>query len=662
MECPPVRCASLCAQVWMLLGLLSGVAAAQTAGQGQDLAGMSLQDLMAVEVSTASKFPQTVKEAPASITVITAEEMRRFGHRTLAGALRSVRGFYSTYDRNYSYVGTRGFARPGDYNTRILLLIDGHRINDGVYDMAPLGTDFLFDVSLIDRIEVIRGPGSSLYGTNALFAVINVITKTGGGRRGVQADLQGGSLSTFGATGSYGRVFGDGREVLLAGSTYRSAGQHRIHVPEFDEAGSQAVAIDLDDDEASSLFGSLSAGRFSFRGGAVHRVKQVPTASFGTVFGDDRESTDDDRAFVNAVYDGPLGRGWMGTARLAYDYYGYQGAYPTVDGDAVTLFTDDSSSHAVTGELTARRRVGRFHLFTAGAEARRDLHNHQTASDSAGKYLDVDVPVTKGGVYIQDEIRPVSWLLLNAGLRLDRFSGFGTRVTPRAGVVLLPRPRTAIKLLHGRAYRAPNPYERYYYTAVPERGLALRPEQIQSSELVWEESLSNHVRMTVTAFRYDVEQIIEQRATSNSDIYFENAGHTRGHGFEAEAEARLDTGVVARASHTFARVRDRASDQAVSNSPRNLTTVSLQVPVSRLVIAAEGQYVGDRLALDGSVIEGFFAPKITVTSPTNSRVVFGLSVYNALNRSYADPGAEEHLQPSIRQDGRTVQLRVHVRF
>ena len=109
--------------------------------------------------------------------------------------LRGVRGFYTTYDRNYSYIGVRGFARPGDYNTRVLLLIDGHRVNDGVYDMAPMGTDFLFDISLIDRIEVIRGPGSSLYGTNALFGVINVITKSGASRKGAQAEVVGGSLS-----------------------------------------------------------------------------------------------------------------------------------------------------------------------------------------------------------------------------------------------------------------------------------------------------------------------------------------------------------------------------------------------------------------------------------------------------------------------------------
>ncbi len=227
--------------------MTAAAATAQTP-RPPDVATMSLQDLLGVEVvSTASKFPQEVREAPASITVITADEIRRYGHRTLADTLRSVRGFYTTYDRNYSYVGMRGFARPGDYNTRILLLLDGHRLNDGIYDMAPIGPDFPIDLSLIDRIEVIRGPGSSLYGTSAFFAVINVVTRTGASREGLQVETQVGSLKTGGVTASFGRLFGNGREFLVGGSTSRSPGQASLHFPEFDaDVPGSGLAIDLD--------------------------------------------------------------------------------------------------------------------------------------------------------------------------------------------------------------------------------------------------------------------------------------------------------------------------------------------------------------------------------------------------------------------------------
>src|SRR6185295_4844201 len=112
--------------------------------------------------------------------IVTADEIKKFGHRTLAEVLRSVRGIYVTYDRNYANFGIRGFDRPGDFNTRVLLLVDGHRMNDNLYDSALLGSEATLDLDLIDRVEVIRGPSSSIYGNSAFFGVINIITRRGG--------------------------------------------------------------------------------------------------------------------------------------------------------------------------------------------------------------------------------------------------------------------------------------------------------------------------------------------------------------------------------------------------------------------------------------------------------------------------------------------------
>src|ERR1700734_3596037 len=142
----------------------------------------SLEELMAIKIDTvygASGFMQKVTEAPASITIITSEEIQKHGYRTLADILRNVRGFYVTYDRNYSYLGVRGFGLPGEYNNSIALLVDGHRLNDDIFDAALIGTEFPIDVDMIDRKEVIRGPNSSLYIASAFLGVINVITKRG---------------------------------------------------------------------------------------------------------------------------------------------------------------------------------------------------------------------------------------------------------------------------------------------------------------------------------------------------------------------------------------------------------------------------------------------------------------------------------------------------
>jgi outer membrane receptor for ferrienterochelin and colicins len=137
----------------------------------QPFEDLSIEQLMEVDVATvfgACKFEQKVTDAPASITIVTKEEIARYGYRTLADILSSVRGFYVSYDRNYSYLGARGFSRPSDYNTRFLLLLDGHRLNDNIYDTASVGTEFILDVDLIERVEIIRGPSSSIYGTRRL--------------------------------------------------------------------------------------------------------------------------------------------------------------------------------------------------------------------------------------------------------------------------------------------------------------------------------------------------------------------------------------------------------------------------------------------------------------------------------------------------------------
>ncbi|MGC2061858.1 MAG: TonB-dependent receptor plug domain-containing protein, partial [Thermodesulfovibrionales bacterium] len=196
----------------MLFIFFAGVSIVK-AGDGSnqcetDLTDLSLDELMKIEieiVSGASKFEQKVTEAPSSVSIVTADDIKKFGYRTIADILRSLRGFFVTYDRNYSYVGMRGFGRPGDYNSRFLLLIDGHRTNDAIYDSASIGTEAVIDVDLIDRVEVIRGPGSSIvYGSNAVFAVVNIITRRGRDVKTLEASGEAGSFNTYKGRLTYG--------------------------------------------------------------------------------------------------------------------------------------------------------------------------------------------------------------------------------------------------------------------------------------------------------------------------------------------------------------------------------------------------------------------------------------------------------------------------
>ena len=114
----------------------------------QDLGEASLEELGSIQVYSASKHLQSASDAPSSISVVTADEIQRYGYRSLADILESVRGFYITYDRDYTFIGVRGFGRLGDWNSRVLLLVDGHRINNNVDGQAMIGSQFLIDVDL----------------------------------------------------------------------------------------------------------------------------------------------------------------------------------------------------------------------------------------------------------------------------------------------------------------------------------------------------------------------------------------------------------------------------------------------------------------------------------------------------------------------------------
>ena len=264
----------------LLAATLARAQDATTPGLPSDLSELSLEELVDLEIDSvfgASRYAQKVTEAPSSVTIVTADEIERYAYRTLADILRSVRGFYVTNDRNYSYLGVRGFSRPGDYNVRVLLLVDGHRLNDNIFGGAYIGTEFPLDVDLIERVEIIRGPSSSLYGTSAFFGVVNVITKRGETLKGVDATAAIGSLDSRKGRVSYGRRFGSGVEMLLSATSYDSEGQRRLFFKEFDDPSTNnGVAKRADSDRLKQIFGKVTFGHFACRGCTARGTKTSP--------------------------------------------------------------------------------------------------------------------------------------------------------------------------------------------------------------------------------------------------------------------------------------------------------------------------------------------------------------------------------------------------
>ena len=307
-------------------------------------------------------------------SLITRDEIRRFGYRTLGDVLSAAGGFFTTYDRNYTYLGVRGLPTRGDFNARVLVLLDGRRLNQPVDDASLLGSEGYVDMEALDRVEIIRGPGSTLYGTNAFYAVLNLITRTGRAADGQELQAAGGSFDSGYTAVAGGKRTQGGLDVFATASAYRSAGPD-LYFPDFDtpETG-DGRAVGLDGDEYARGLVRVMKGDFTLEGFYSQRTKEIPTASYETIFGDPSAETRDGAGMVSAAYEhafADLSRVW---ATASYQASSYEGDYPYEEEG---LLSDYIRSRWLTLETQYQRFVAGRHRVSIGGEMRRNLRLQQ---------------------------------------------------------------------------------------------------------------------------------------------------------------------------------------------------------------------------------------------------------------------------------------------
>jgi iron complex outermembrane receptor protein len=617
----------------------------------------------------ASRYDQKVTEAPSSVTIVTADDIKRLGARTLVDVLRRVNGFFVSYDRNYNYLGFRGFNRPGDFNSKVLLLVDGHRLNDNIYDQAGLGTESLVDVDLVDRIEIIRGPSSSLYGTNAFFGVINVITKRGRDVQGVEVSGEAASFGSYRGRGTYGSKFASGVEVLLSGSYFESDGDDRLYFPEFDDPATNfGVAEDADDDRFPSGLLKFSYQGMTLQAGYVSREKGIPTASYGTAFNTDETRSTDERTYVDLGFRRHLDDDTELTARLYYDHFYYQGDY-LYDVPSLVLNQDRSTSEWWGAEVKVDRLFLENHKVTGGLEFsdsfRQDLENSDEFP--AASYLDVGESSQNWAVFLQDEFTIRDGLLLNAGVRYDEYDSFGGTVNPRLALIFNTE-KTTYKALYGQAFRAPNAYERFYIGTGFKASGDLDPETIRTYELVAERNLGGRLRASAAAYYYRIHKLISQE-TDPSDglLVFQNRDDIGARGLEVELdlEGQWPLGLDGRLSYAIQQTEDLELNRRLTNSPQHIAQLNLILPLvpRRFFMGVDFNYVSSRHTLAGNTVGGYTTTNLTLFS---HHIVKGLeisgSIYNLFDREYEEPGSGEHVQDQLEQDGRTFWLKLKYGF
>jgi len=623
-------------------------------------------------VTAAAKHPQAARDAPSAVTSISREELRRFGYRTLAEALRGVRGFYGSYDRNYSYVGVRGFLRPGDYNDRILLLVNGHTYNDDIYQTAYLGPEFGIDLEAIDHIEIIRGPGSALYGGSALFAVVNVVTLGAADAPGVRALAETGSYGRKRGQASLGHVFENGLEVYSSGSVLDVDGPEDLFYREY--AGpktNNGFAHDADAERALNSFLGARYGDFAFQGGVNRREKHLPTGAFGTTFDDPGTKTIDGRQFAELTWGHALRPDLGVTARTFYDGVYYHGTYIYGAGPGRVKNEDLGPSQWYGGEVRGRWDAVAHNTLTTGGEFTYHPDATQANFDlpTRTRYLDDHRRFDTWGVYAQDEWAVLSNLTLVGGLRFDSYYDRLRELSPRAAAIWNPLADTTVKLLYGRAFRPPNLFEQYYDVAT---GIAqiqnprLDSEKIATYEAVLEQRLPRGIQGLVALYRYDIDGLIDQTLVhppggGPAVLQYRNLNSVAAHGAEFELRVPLPYGVSLRASYALQEARSEG--RLLTNSPKHLGQGGLLFPLPAGAVGAlEVLVVGPRRTLAGNHVATARIVNLSVRSPSLSRFTLSGALYNLLDQRYADPGGAELRQDSIRQDGLTFRVQLEYAF
>jgi iron complex outermembrane receptor protein len=627
-----------------------------------------LEALLNQPVYAASKFSQAAADAPASVTVLTTGDIRAFGWRTLAEVLNGARGVHVRNDRSYSYVGVRGFNRPGDYTSRLLVLIDGQRVNENVFDGAPAGREFVLDVGLIERVEFLPGPGSALYGSNAVLGVVNVITRSPAslGVGGVTVEF--GSATSRLLRVSTAREFADGAWMVSAVSERRPG--RDLYYAEYDTpATNDGVARGIDDEATDKLYAKLQSGRLTVTGMLSDRRKTIPTGAYGLQF-------NDGSAVFRDRY-GLLGAAWQTDPRAEHSFYVHTGLAAYRYGDkgrnepGFELVGTSASGNWWTLEARWTGRMSADHVLVAGVELQRNTRQDQgSVTLEPNPVTDVDLRhrSQRAGIFFNDEWSLGAGVRLNLGVRADRHSDGRSGLTPRLGAVWTPTEGLVLKLLAGSAYREPNAYELQYADSFSAANPTLQRERLASRELALDWRLASHWRLAGSVYRYEVNGLIEQELDANSGLLmYRNKGRAVAHGTELEADYVAPSGWRLRSSWTTQRTRD-ANDQPLSDSPQSTLKLHAVFPLpmpqslSATRLGVEVQRLGERRTLAGDRLPAVAVGNLSLQYTPNGPWSLSATVYNVGDRHFSDPAGREHIQDVLPQDGRAWRLQWALQF
>lgn len=635
----------------LMLILWSAFAQSQEAPSLEQLLNTPLTEIPTqIEVSTASRFTQSSAQSANLTYVVTANDIAQFQYQTLAQILQSLPGIYVSSDGAFQYVGVRGLGQPGDFNSRLLFLLDGVRINENIYDAGLLGSDAVIDVENIDRVEFAAGPGAAVYGNNAFFGVINILTKSAQQLRGAGFKL---SLQSDGAN----KYFFHSAKRLEQGSEWWFSAGHQ-------QSPEVPLAFPSPEGFADSFRQLNNEHLTRLRLGGKHQGLR-----FQALWSAQRRNTPDllptpqgwlaapvqdqnDTLLLSLTHQHDLLNDLSLSGHLNYNSNEYQRAMPIFHPElGLTSLVSDQLGRWYSGDLLLHFQGLAAHDLLAGVEFQDDVRQqievrfHRDAELLQGYYGHNQ----RRAFFLQDQWQYSATQSLLLGARYDDTRVSGHRISPRLGWIWQWSDTQQIKLLYGSAYRAANLYEFAtnfsFDQPVPE------DEVINSAEISYEQRLSARFSYRLAWFDAGMQQLI--RMTPDAAV-FSNAQRIHQHGLNLDLDWRLDSGQMLTAAWSWQRGRD-VSGYPLQNSPQQLLKLQLLQPIPMLntelslqVLALSRRQVGD------SLLPGYGLINAGLRFQLHERHQLQLQLYNLLDKVVYD--RPMLLNPPSMQPGRVFGL------
>lgn len=626
-----------------------------------------------ITIATGSR--QLLSQAPAVASVITAADIRAMGATDLDQVLAAVPGLHvSVSPRAYSPLySIRGIY--SENNPQVLVLVNDIPItNVYVGDRSQVWGGM--PINNISRIEVMRGPGSALYGADAFAGTINIITKTAEEIAGTQTGVRLGSFNTSEGWLLHGGNW-KGFDIafsLEAGTTSGFDGVIDADAQTAFDALTSTVAslapgsVNLDRDWLDTRF-DISRGPWRLRLG--HQVRSIGTGDGAGLALDPRGSGTAHRSNVDLTYNAALARFWDITGTLSFfdtrtetDLVLYPpGAFGFTDG--IIGSPQVYERHTRIG-LSAFYHGFDNHQIRIGAGA---SHNDMHKVREYKNYIQDPVtsmfaPLVADGsvvdvsndpslvfirpndrkvfyVFVQDEWRFAPTWRLTAGIRHDHYSDFGDTTNPRLALVWQTSPDLTTKVMYGRAFRAPSFSELYNINNPLAIGnKKLKPETIDTAELAFSYEPSPWVNLGLNVYHYRMRDVIRFSPTTG---VAENFGTIKGRGFELETRiSPLDT-VTLSANYAYQWSEDDETGHKIANTPQDLVYVLASwKPFHGLATNLRVSWVVDRVrdALDPRPAPDDYAitdATIRYTPSDWSPWSFAASIRNLFNEHAVEP-------------------------